>query len=203
VIGGSGGIGRLTVAQAHAGGDDVKTLVRSRARLGNVAPAVGVIEGDALDADALDATLAGADAVLSALGPSGPGTTSVYSHGAASVLAAMQRTGVRRLICVSAAGLEQEPASTVLSGLIIPLMWGRRYADMRAMEEILARSHVEWTVVRPVRLTNGPRTGSYREADRILPGASGSHIARADVADFMLRVAAGGLYVRERPAIAY
>jgi len=203
VIGGSGRVGRHVLGQAHASGNGVKTLVRSRGRLQDAAPAIGIVEGDVFDPDALDATLAGTDVVISVLGHSGLGKTTLYSRGVLGILAAMQRTGVRRLIALSAAGVETDP---VLAGLVatvlVPLVYGETLADMRTMEDILARSRVEWTAVRPAHLTDAARTGTYRHNERFLP-PGGTRIGRADLADFLLQVAADGLYVRERPAVAY
>jgi putative NADH-flavin reductase len=203
VIGGAGRVGGHVIAQAHAVGDGVKTLVRSGRRLRDAAPAIGVVEGDVLDPDALDSTLAGTDVVISTIGFRGLGKTTLYSRGTSSILAAMQRTGVRRFIGISAAGVEIDPALRgVVATVLVPLVYGEALADMRTMEEVLARCRVDWTVVRPARLTDGPRTGTYRHNERFLP-TGGTQISRADLADFLLQVAADGLYVRARPAIAY
>ncbi len=53
------------------------------------------------------------------------------------------------------------------------------------MEDVLRASGLDWTAVRPPRLTNGRLTGNYRTAlERNLPG--GLVISRADVAHAML-----------------
>lgn len=71
----------------------------------------------------------------------------------------------------------------------------------RALEEI--RKHApEWIVVRSLLLNDGPLTGHYRRAVDDLP-AKGMQIARADVADFMLRQATSDNYLYKVPAIAY
>ena len=56
------------------------------------------------------------------------------------------------------------------------------------MEEIVQKSGLDWTIVRPPRLTDGPRTGKYREREGHLP-SFGFKISRADTADYMIKIA--------------
>lgn len=64
---------------------------------------------------------------------------------------------------------------------------GKVMADLAQMEDILAGSGLDWTVVRPPRLTGKPLTVTYRTAyGQNLKG--GSSVPRADVAHLMLRV---------------
>jgi uncharacterized protein YbjT (DUF2867 family) len=55
------------------------------------------------------------------------------------------------------------------------------------MEDVLRESDLDWTVSRPVRLTDKPLTGTYRTAygQNVRRGLL---ISRADVAHCMLRV---------------
>ena len=68
--------------------------------------------------------------------------------------------------------------------------------DAGAMEAMLARESLEWTVVRPPRLTDGERTGKYRVLDGHLP-KRGFVISRADVADFLLSEAESPKHIRK------
>ena len=65
--------------------------------------------------------------------------------------------------------------------------FGKVYADLAEMEDILRRSDTDWTTVRPPQLTDKPFTGTYRTAygQNIRGGYS---VPRADVAHFMLAV---------------
>jgi len=63
----------------------------------------------------------------------------------------------------------------------------KHYADLARMEDVIRDSGLDWTVVRPPRLTDKPVTGAYRMAyGQNLRG--GFFISRADVAHHMLRV---------------
>jgi uncharacterized protein YbjT (DUF2867 family) len=59
--------------------------------------------------------------------------------------------------------------------------------DMIIAEEQIRESGLDWTIVRPPRLTNGPASGTYRTAiDRNLP--RGLTVSRADLAAYMLAI---------------
>jgi putative NADH-flavin reductase len=145
-----------------------------------------VVQGDPLDAQALGAALAGHDAVLSALGPPGPGKTTIAGDGAKSAVAAMKATGVRRLLIVGVAVLFEDIG--VLAAVLRRTLLRNVAHDSAEMERIVNASGLDWTIVRPPRLTNGPLTGSYAIADDDLPeGATGAAtLSRADLAHFLL-----------------
>jgi uncharacterized protein YbjT (DUF2867 family) len=56
------------------------------------------------------------------------------------------------------------------------------------MEEVIMDSGLDWTVLRPNRLTNKETTGSYRTAANGQNVRHGRSIPRGDVAHLMLRV---------------
>ena len=202
ILGAGGRLGHELIKAAHAGEHSIKALVR--ADLHDAPESVGTVKGDVFDDQALDAVVAGTDAILSALGPHGVGATALYSRSVGSILAAMLRTGVRRLVCTSCVGVEDDPGVEGLAAVFVFRTVFRRAVldDMRAMEKILGRSLFDWTVVRPAPFTDGRRLDEYRVQERFVP-SGGTRISRADVAAFMLLCATDGLHVREHPAIAY
>jgi uncharacterized protein YbjT (DUF2867 family) len=103
ILGGTGGIGRHVLGWALDAGHPLRALARRPEALPQRAGLM-VVRGDALDATAVAETIVGADAVISALGPRGAKSPSLLAGAAANVVAAMEKTGARRLICVSAAG---------------------------------------------------------------------------------------------------
>ena len=196
----SGGIGRHLVGQALAAGHDVTAVARNPASL----PAeVRAVRADLATAQpaALATAVGGADAVLSALGPRSKADYGIATTGTRAIVGAMEAAGVRRLVVVSAA-----PVGTIASArrprppkhdsgdgfvmrhLLSPLITAALrdlYVDLARMEDTLADSGLDWTAVRPPRLTNGPETGAYRTASgRNL--RRGLTVSRADVAHLML-----------------
>jgi putative NADH-flavin reductase len=179
-------------------------------RRDSAGPAAGrltVTAGDALDPDAVAAVVAGADAVLSALGPRGPRRTrnpALLAGAAASLIAGMDRAGVRRLISVSAAGafITGDPDTGPVIKAILPRIFATTFADVREMEAAIRASDLSWTLVRASRLVNTPATGQYRvRADYPPPG--GRKISRADVAHFMELSLTEDAWLHAAPSLAY
>jgi putative NADH-flavin reductase len=204
VLGATGGTGRSVVEQAVAARFDVPVLVRDAEKLPPSARAARVITGDLLrDPAALQAAIVGQDAVISTLGV-GQSFTSGHLIGrcAPAIVAAMSQHGVRRLIFTSAFGVGATRRDTpLLPRLFIATLLRDVYADKEAGEQAILASDLDWTVVYPVGLTNGPRTGRYRVGERLaLRGFP--RISRADVADFLLRQVEDRDYVRTGVLIA-
>lgn len=152
--------------------------------------------------------MAGADAVVSALGPQPPqNRSSIISAATASILEAMRAAGTSRLVVVSAAPVASDDHGTTLPYRLLakPLLralLGGLYADLAVMEETIRRSGLDWTIMRPPQLTNGPRTGTYRQAtDTNLRG--GYRISRADLADAILAALDDPDTVKATIAVAY
>ena len=202
IVAATGGIGRQLVDQALAAGHDLTAIVRNPDRL---PPGVRAVRADLATADpgALHPAVAGADAVLSGLGPRSRAEAGVTARGTRAVVEAMKATGVARIVVVSAAPVGTVPSpgrphpprydpgdGFVMRHLLGPLVKAAlrgHYADLALMEDILRDSGLDWTAIRPPRLTDGPVTGTYRTAeDRNL--RRGVLISRADVAHLMLRV---------------
>jgi putative NADH-flavin reductase len=185
IIGATGGTGLQVTRQAVEGGHSVTAFVRSPQKLGSLRQRVVVREGDPRRVADLRDVLPGHDAVISTLGPAGVGPTTVLRAAAESAVAAMQAAGVRRLLVVSAAVLFDDLG---LAGKILRHTLLRNIADDSIeMERIVVASALDWTIARPPRLTNGPRTGRYDVEDGHLPGRSAfAAISRADVAEFLV-----------------
>jgi putative NADH-flavin reductase len=190
VLGATGGVGRHIVTYALADGHKVTAAVRDPSRLDLRHENLSVVRADALDASSLTPVVEGADAVLSGMGQAGrtdplrPASTS-----ARAAVEAMTATGVKRIVVISAAPLNRSGAGQPWFSrrVVTPAMWaGLRelYTDLEEMERILRESGLEWTAVRPPRLTNSAARGTYRDA--VEAGPKGNAIARADVARAML-----------------
>lgn len=190
VFGATGGTGRQVVAQAIEAGHEVTVIARNPEAVEIRSERLEIFQGDVLDLASFSKRIVGQDAVLSALGVNHCKPTTVYSKGTGNIVKAMQEAGVRRLIGLSSAGLEIPDDTPWMMRqtikLIIQPMYKYAYEDMAQMEEKLRRSGLDWTVVRPPRLTNGPKTGTYRTAlNKHLSKAQG--ISRADLADYMIK----------------
>jgi len=192
VFGATGATGTSLVTQALAAGHEVTAVVRDPARLAvPESPRLRIVTADVMDPAAIGPAVAGADAVLSALGPRGNGPTTVSQDSVRSIIQAIQKTGARRLLTISGTVVTDVGEGPLMRFVLKPLV--RRTAlrhvcaDMRSAEDEVHKSNLDWTIMRPPRLTDKPATGTYRTAiDRNLPRAY--TISRADVAACMLTV---------------
>ena len=207
VLGGTGRIGRLIVEQALAAGHDVTVLLRDPQKLGPIAERVRVIRGSVSDPAAVRAGAAGADAVISALGPDGNTADQVIAlrDGMRTLIGAMRDAGVPRIVNLSGAAVDapgdHKPMIDRLASRIVRLVSGHVVAAKQAEFDELLASGLEWIAVRPPLVTDGPRTGRYRAGlDVLHPGA---RIARADIADFMLAQVSEPTFPGRAPFICY
>ena len=212
----TGGIGRQLLGQAVASGHDVTAVVRAPKK---VSETVRVVAADlaAPDAAVLASAVQGADAVLSGLGARSAAEAGIAWRGTEAIVRAMKSAGVRRIVVVSAAPIgtvpsparpnppKQDPGDGFfmrnLFGPLIKTALHDHYADLARMEDVLRESGLDWTIVRPPRLTDKPLTGKYRMAyGQNLRG--GLLISRADVAHLMLHAVERPESIRQTIGIA-
>src|SRR5215475_8144893 len=176
----TGGIGRQLLGQAIAVGHDVTAVARNPQGLAPVPARVVAADLASAEAAALQPAVAGADAVLSALGPRTKADAGVAAKGTKVVTQAMQAAGVRRIIVVSAAPVGTVPSpgrphppkhdpgdGLVMRFVLSPLVkvaFKEHYRDLAQMEDLLRDSGLNWTAVRPPRLSDKPLSGRYRVA---------------------------------------
>jgi putative NADH-flavin reductase len=200
IFGATGGTGLELTRQALEHGHNVRVLVRNPNRMPLVNPNMRLVLGNVLDQESVTKTLLGTDAVLSCLGQRNLlKNTRVVSDGTRMILAVMQQHGVRRLVVESAfgAGESLTQANLVARMVFATLLWAP-YEDKNLMEPEVMASGLEWTILRPTRLTNGPQTGRYAvSAGR--PAVSS--VSRADVAAAMLRAVEERLWVGESQTV--
>lgn len=205
VFGASGRTGTQIVSQALDAGHHVVAVVRDPSRLQVPArPELRVVRADVMDPEAIGAAIENSDAVVSALGPHGLTPTTVLSDGVSGILQAMDKTGPRRLIVVSANGAypgdEDGPFTRLLLRPLLQRILRNNFADTHRMDDEILASSTDWTIMRPPQLTKGPRSGRYRTAiDRHI----GRRISRADLADAILKAIADPATVNHTLGIGY
>jgi putative NADH-flavin reductase len=158
-----------------------------------------------MDPASLTPATEGADAVISAVGPHGTGPTTVITGSVRSIIAAMDKTGTRRLLQVSGSIVADEGESPYMRYLVKPM--ARRTflrhvcADMRRAEDEIRGSDLDWTIFRPPALNSKPATSAYRTAtDRNLP--HGFTLSRTDLATCILATLSDPATIHRHLAIA-
>lgn len=206
LIGATGGTGLEVIRQALQRHVEVTAVLRSPDKLGDLASRVTIAPGSVFDAGVIATAGTGCDAVLSAIGSPGGflgrGATTVYSQAAAALVSGMPRAGVGRLVFCTSAGVGPHDPGEILPYRLIakPLFLQRSYDDMSVAEHMITASALEWTLVRPARLTDRPGGDGYRVSPRYR-AQGGTAIPRADVASFMLDQITDTTWTRATPTL--
>ena len=205
IFGATGGTGQQLVSQALDRGDEVTAFVRTPGKMTLTHPRLRKVQGDITDAESIRRAVPGHTAVLSALGTKSFKATTVLSDALNEIIAAMQASNMKRLIWQSSIGVGETRGQLgpLYNWFLVPVLLRHTFDDKERQEAILRTSPLEWVIVQPGSLTNGPLTKKYRAGrdvcrDRRLP-----HISRADVAHFMLNEAAHPAHVRQSVALCY
>jgi putative NADH-flavin reductase len=205
VFGSTGGTGRELVKQALAQGHEVTAFARATARLGDLThPSLQVFRGDVLDSAAVEKAVTEHDAVLCAIG-TGAGRSTLREEGTRNIIRAMEKAGVHRLICQSSMGVGDSRANLgfLTKYVIVPVLLRHAFADHERQEAVVQASALDWTIVRPPHLKDGPWTGTYRYGFPPTDTGIQGKISRADVADFMLKQLADNTYLHQTPGVSY
>lgn len=203
VVGASGRTGRHLVEQALGHGHEVTAFVREAARLGITDPYLRVVEGDVTKPETLSPAVERQDAVVSVIGAPPGREVHTFSDGSANLIRSMTARGVRRLVVLSSSGVGATGDVPLRFRALLALPGMRAvYEDLQRMEDDVMLSDLDWTIVRPSRLTDGPQTGHYRVVEgSFVP--KGSQISRADLAALLLKCAETQYYRRMAVAVAY
>lgn len=203
VFGANGGIGSKVVEQALGAGHHVTAVVRRPSSITLQHPQLTVVQGDVLDLHSVQSAMAGQEAVISSIGIHKDEPTTIYSGGIANIIRAMQANNVQRLLCISASGLDPGPLyQRIVAKLFLCRMFKHSYTDLVRMEAEVRATSLNWTIVRPPRLTDNERLGHYKIAvNKHLP--NGVTLSRADTADYMVKHLTDTQSYRSLVEIAY
>lgn len=196
VIGSTGHTGRIVVDEGIRRGYAMTAFTRRPGALAGVRGLKAVVTGDGRKLEDVRRAVGGQDAIISIVSSEGFGPTTVMSDVMRSELAAMNEAGVRRLVVVSVSAIEGRRPWILIN--VVRWILRKPYADFRRMERLVRSSGLDWTIVRPPRLTNGPATGAVRSEAGVKELRHGPYwITRADLAGTLLDLAANPKNPRE------
>lgn len=207
IFGAAGSTGRTLTEQALAEGYTVTGFNRNPNALKLQHPNLKMIKGDIFDPVVVEEAIVGQDVAFCVLGVRPGVTTPVCSVGTKNIIQGMQKQGVKRLMVQSSyavAALDGEWREVPWIVPLISLFRKERamFMDHVRQEEFVRQSNLDWIIVRPSRLTDTPRTGVYRVGEHLYISPR-AHIARADVADFMLKQVYHDTYIHKTPRLEY
>jgi putative NADH-flavin reductase len=194
VLGATGKTGGVLVAEAVPRGHHVTTFGRS-AFSGPYKAQVLNLEGNPMSEAELAEALPGNDAVLSVLGTRGLGATSVLEDSSRATIAAMSQAGVKRLVILSSALLDSHIG--LINRIVSRTILRHFSSDQRAMEKRVTASDLDWTVLRPPRMTDSAPDGQSTATLGDPPDSSGMTITKEEVARVMLDTVENHRYIRQ------
>jgi putative NADH-flavin reductase len=189
IFGASGRTGTLLTNLALDAGHKVTAYVRSNGAITKQHVNLNVVVGNLNDAAQLKKVIAGADACISTLGGN-----SLIKHaseivsGIDQITTLLESEGVKRFIYLSSlgAGESRYIMGSFVRFFIADIMLRVPLSDHNANEKRIAKSKLQWTLVRPAGLTNGPQTGRLKHGSKNTVMNGTPQISRANVASFML-----------------
>lgn len=204
IFGATGRTGQYLIEQALQRGYEVTAFARSAQKLAAYRDRIHIVEGDVQDAGAVAEAIAGADAIISVLGPAQNSPDYQVTRGTRHLLDAMKQHNVHRLVISAGAGVadpQDEPKLFHrLINLLLKLVSRHVYEDMKRVVATVRESEVDWTVVRVPMLTDAPPQGEVKVG--YVGKGMGPRISRADLAAFMLDQVLSDAYLRQAPAIS-
>ena len=203
IFGATGSIGREVVNQALSQGHTVTAFAREASKVGIEHPNLRIALGDVRDPVSVENAIQGHDAVLCSIGAGRKGN--VRTEGTRNIVNAMEKLGIRRLICQSSLGVGNSRGNlnAFWKYIMFGLLLRPAYADHVRQEEYVRQSNLDWTIVRPGAFIDGERTGQYRHGFPGTDKTTKMKISRSDVADFMLRQLFDTKYLYRSPGLSY
>ena len=204
VLGASGGVGRLVVDEALKRRHIVTALARTPEKLGDLASRIAVVQGDALDARAIETAVSQQDAVIYALGAGNVRHTTLFSESTRVLLTAMTQCGIRRLICVTGVGAGETKGhgGFLYDQILYPLFTKGIYADKDRQETLIRASQTDWTIVRPAPFRHKQPPGPLKAVTDV-DDVTLRRISRLEVAQFLVEELEQNHYVRQSVFIGH
>ncbi|NNE54098.1 MAG: SDR family oxidoreductase [Sulfitobacter sp.] len=206
VMGATSGIGSLAMKEALSRGMKVRAFARSAAEL-EAQPGLEPVPGDARDAGDVAKALSGAGAVIYALGIKERlamlwDKETLFSDSTRVLLEEMPKAGVKRLVAVTGFGAgRSSKAMSFIEYAGHRAILGKPYADKDRQEALIVESDLDWTIARPVILTNSRKSGKIRVLSDPKSWRNGL-ISRADVASYLVDAVEKDLNIREDVVLA-
>jgi len=204
-FGSTGFLGKVLLGHVLDAEHQVRVLVRNPEKLGELKEKVEIVEGEYFDAEKVDETVRGVDAVVSCIGPPIRKSPPVdqYATAMENLIAAMKRNGIKRFVWTGGAAttLENEKLGfkQKFIKLMIDLMAGHTLPIKRKEYAIIAASDIEWIAIRPPRIASGTPKGIVLADESTL---ASSAVNIHDLSAFMLEQLVSDEWVRKAPLVA-
>ncbi|MDV4149942.1 NAD(P)-binding oxidoreductase [Clostridium sp. AL.422] len=200
VFGANGRTGQEVIKQALNKGIEVTAFVRNAENMKIQSEKLQIIVGQATNYEDVKKAMAGHDAVISCIGGPGMKASTTITDITKNIVDAMNEAGVKRILQMASAGVHGELKG--IAGKAVMLMLKNPLKDHAGAYNKILESGVDYTLARPLGLTDGDFTGVYREAEEGAP-EGGKNISRADVASFLLKAVQDDKYIGKSVGLSY
>lgn len=200
VIGATGGVGKEVIKQAIAAGHHVTAFVRTPSKMEFQHEHLHTIKGDGLDEASVVEAMKGHDAVICTVGNATMGNTTVMSSIVKHLITGMNKWGISKIVYCASAGIHKELPGFI--GKAIMFVLRHVLADHTRSYHLLEGSSLDWTIVRPMSLTNEQNDKAYQIAEDKQP-PKGMKVSRKAVAELMVQIATFNQYQRQSIGISY
>lgn len=200
IFGASGGTGLQVIEHALRKGHSVTAFVRDAKRISIHHNDLTIVEGNVLNEREVEPAIIGQDAVIVALGANTSSSSDICASGTLNIVNAMRKHSVMRIVVLTGFGSSRESRHQLGIGMrtvvkLVSMVANREFKDKEKQDGIVRQSGLDWTIVQPPTLTNGPAKGEYKHgsfAPSIL-----ARISRADVAAFMVNGVENSDYIKQ------
>ena len=205
IFGSTGSIGSHVVEQALEQGHTITAFVRNPNKLDLQHPNLNIFTGNVMNPTAVEEAVIGNDAAICVLGSGKKLSGNVRSQGTLNIIQALEKAGVKRLICQSTLGMGDSWGNLdfywkyIMFGFILRKV----FADHEIQEQYVQNSDLDWTIIRPAAFIDAPRTGKYRHGFSGSDRTSSLTISRPDVADFILKQLTDNTYLGKAASLSY
>lgn len=206
ILGSTGFVGKVLIKKACAAGYQVKTLARNPEKLEEIKDKIEIITGSVFESSSLEAAIEGAEVVLSTIGPPqhNPGDPVQYEKAMKNIVSAMDKYGIKRYIHIGGAGhAGGEDEKWTLNRRFLRLflnLFGKQILVAKHMEwEVLKTSDLDWTLVRPPRISKEVASGNISANEKKLESLK---VSVGDLTDFILEQITSKEWIRKAPLVS-
>ena len=206
ILGSTGFVGKVLIKKAIDAGYQVKTLARNPEKLEEIKNKIEIIKGNVFEPLSIGSVIEGAEVVLSTIGPPqrNPGDPVQYEKAMKNIVSEMDKYGIKRYIHIGGAahpGGENErwTMSRRLLRFLLTLFSKQILVAKHLEWEVLKTSDLDWTLVRPPRITNEEASGNISADEKILKSLK---ISVSDLTDFILEQITSKEWIRKAPLVS-
>ena len=205
ILGASGQVGKATLREALSKGYQVKVLVRSPDKLGDLKEKVTIIKGDLLDGMSVEQALQGSVVVINAAGGvKEPDQYKKFQLIGTILTEKMKLLGITRLINISGAVMNLPTEKLDLKRKIMKVFVSLIFRQMKQAQEaflpiIINDNNVSWTFVRVAMISKKPGTGKVLANDKQMPGTT---IMLEDLGKFIVEQITSTEWIKKAPLVA-